>query len=288
MSELGSKKINLRPLWDALLNVYKVFSEICDGHGLQYCADCGTALGAVRHQGFIPWDDDMDIQMPRPDYEKFVEIAKKELPVGLAWLDHSTCSEYDNGFGKLIVTDREVVDHVSRESGLGLGQGIFVDVFPMDGYPDSVVARIWRAIQNYLVTFSVKYYSGWGKMVTLKSKLSFCIGALIRPFNYDIRNYRDQVEFYERRARKYVFGKTGMCVSIGCAQYYDDKPFPVSFIGETKRMPFDSVEMRVQENVDGYLKWIFGDYLKLPPISRRVGGHGNAEIVKWRLGPKLT
>ena len=64
MNELDSKKINLRPLWDALIDVYKVFSEICERHGLRYCADTGTALGAVRHHGFIPWDDDMDIQMP--------------------------------------------------------------------------------------------------------------------------------------------------------------------------------------------------------------------------------
>ena len=92
----------LRPLWDAMLEVYKAFAAICDKHGLRYCADCGTALGAVRHGGFIPWDDDMDIQMPRLDYEKFASLAQQELPMGYAWIDRFNCRDYDNGFGKVI------------------------------------------------------------------------------------------------------------------------------------------------------------------------------------------
>ena len=111
----------LRPLWDAILEVYKVFAAICDKHSLRYCADCGTALGAVRHGGFIPWDDDMDIQMPRPDYEKFASLAPKELPKGYAWIDRFNCPDYDNAFGKVIVTDKSKVDLIAKESGYKLG-----------------------------------------------------------------------------------------------------------------------------------------------------------------------
>ena len=155
MSE-NLNKTNLRPLWNALLEVYKVFAAICDKHGLRYCADTGTALGAVRHGGFIPWDDDMDIQMPRPDYDKFVEIAPKELPQGYAWLDRFNCPEYDHPFGKVIVTDQAVVDKIAQESGLSIGLGIFVDIFPLDGFPDTQIGVLHRRMQNVMMEIGLK------------------------------------------------------------------------------------------------------------------------------------
>ena len=77
----------LRPLWDALYEIYEEFAKICDKHGLRYYAFAGTLLGAIRHNGFIPWDDDLDVAMPRPDYEKFIQISKTELPRHLNFVD---------------------------------------------------------------------------------------------------------------------------------------------------------------------------------------------------------
>ena len=285
MSGTSEYSCNLRPLWDAILEVYRVVASLCDRHNLRYCADCGTALGAVRHGGFIPWDDDMDIQMPRPDYEKFVEIAKRELPEGYAWLDRFTCADYDNAFGKVIVTDSARVDKVAADSGLKLGEGIFIDIFPVDGYPNSWIVRVWRRFQNHLLGFRAKYNDGWNGCTTWKSKLAWLCGAVLLPVNYKIRNYREQVEFFEARAKKYVFGKTAMCVSIGCAHYADDKPYPFKLFGTPKKVKFDSVEMPVQEHVEEYLKWMFGDYMRLPPVERRKGSHGDTDVVTWRLGP---
>lgn len=284
MSRTERADPNLRPLWDVLLEIYRIFSAICDKHGLRYCADAGTALGAVRHQGFIPWDDDMDIQMPRPDYEKFIEIAKRELPEGYAWLDKDVCDSYDNGFGKVIVTDEAVVNRIAQESGLPLGQGVFIDVFPLDGYPDSRVGRARRKLQNTLIAFQSKVFLGWRRCVTLEAKIEFGIGLLLYPFNYRIRNYREQVEFYERRAKRYPFGSTKLCVSIGLAQYSDDKPYPYECFGKLKRVPFEDTEMQVQENVEGYLRAKFGDYLQLPPVECRRGGHSGTQMWPWRLG----
>ena len=285
MNDSKAKEVNLRPLWDALLDVFRVFADICERHGLRYCADTGTALGAVRHGGFIPWDDDMDIQMPRPDYDKFVEIAKRELPKGYAWLDRFTCPDYDKVFGKVIVTDKVRVDAVASNSGLRLGQGIFIDVFPLDGYPDSVMERIWRKIQNILIGFRSKFNDGLKGCPTWKSRVAWICGAVLLPINYKIRNYREQGQFYESRARKYEFGETKMCVSIGCAHYADDKPYPFELFGALRKIKFDSVEMPVQEHVEEYLKWMFGDYMQLPPVENRKGSHGNTDVVTWRLGP---
>lgn len=268
-----SAKYNLRPLWDAILEVYIVFANICERHSLRYCADCGTALGAVRHGGFIPWDDDMDIQMPRPDYERFVEIAPKELPPGYAWLDRFNSAEYDNPFGKVIVEDDAKVKAVAEAAGRLLDQGIFIDVFPLDGYPDSKIARMWRKVQNVLLCFNVDSHIGWCSCPTWKSKVGFVLGTVLRPFNYRIWKRRDVSDFYEKRAKKYPFGATEMCVSIGVARYDDDKPYPSRYFGTPKEVAFDCVDMPVQENVDGYLTCVFGDYMKLPPQEKRIPSH---------------
>ena len=279
-----NQKYNLRPLWDAILGVYKVFAEICDKHELRYCADCGTALGAVRHGGFIPWDDDMDIQMPRPDYEKFVEIAPKELPYGYAWLDRFNCLDYDNPFGKVIVTNKDVVERVARESGLSLGQGIFVDVFPLDGYPDSWIGVLCRWIQNIQIEMGLKM-SEQGNRQTLKSRVASALGHLICPRKYRVRSHCEQCDIYEKRAKKIPFGSTQKCVSIGLAHYSDDRPYPFKFFGTPHKIPFEDTMMPVQEDVNGYLTCVFGDFMKLPPEDKRIGTHGNTRMASWRFGP---
>ena len=281
MTKDSSVKPNLRPIWDAILEVYKVFAAICDRHGLRYCADCGTALGAVRHGGFIPWDDDMDIQMPRPDYERFVEIAKRELPEGYAWLDRFNCPEYDMPFGKVIVTDRDVVARVARESGLSIGQGIFVDVFPLDGFPDTWVGVLWRRFQNILMEMGLKMVENTG---TLKARIARILGIIGCPKTYRVGSQKELSDLYEKRAKAIPFGSTSMCVSIGVAHYYDDKPFPFRFFGTPRKITFENTMMPVQEDVKGYLTYIFGDYMKLPPEDKRVGTHGNTEMMPWRFG----
>lgn len=282
------RQYNLRPIWDATLEIYKVFACICDRHGLRYCADSGTALGAVRHGGFIPWDDDIDIQMPRPDYEKFVALAHEELPQGYEWVDMNNCEDYDAAYGKIVVTDETLVEDVAKRSGMTLGQGIFIDVFPLDGYPDSRLGILLRHWQNDFVRMLCTANGTWSNTSTIKSRLSWFVGRLIRPFlpkRLQIRNARERVVFYENRARQIPFGKTKLCVSVGLSNYYDDKPFPVEYFGTPKKVPFENYTMKIQENADGYLKCYFGDYMKLPPKDKRRPYHVSDKIVSWRLGP---
>ena len=274
MSDLRCSEYNLRPLWDELLKVYEIFSSICERHQLRYCADCGTALGAVRHKGFIPWDDDFDLQMPRPDYEKLVSIISQELPDGYRWLDRFNCACYEHGFGKVIVSDKEIVERVSHESGLSLCQGIFIDIFPLDGYPDSRFERTIRRLQSRAM-----------EIIPGVSKLLRASGLVRNPDAKRVAAQRVLTSFNERRARKYAFGSTEMCVSIGISRWFDDKPYPVKFFGMPRKVQFDRVKLPVQEDVDGYLRYLFGNYMQLPPVSRRRPGHGNGDVKPWRYGP---
>ena len=266
---------SLRPLWDAILAIYKEFAELCERHSLRYCADCGTAIGAVRHKGFIPWDDDFDIQMPRSDYEKFVEIAKSELPPGLAWVDRFNSPSYEHAFGKIVVADKNAVGRIERELGRPLTQGVFVDVFPLDGYPDSTVCRTFRKFQS-------RSWEIWPILAKLCSMLHLVKnGERIR-----VLSHRRLADLSERRAKKYPFGATKLCVSIGVSRWFDDKPYPTKFFGNPVKVPFDCSEVPVQEDVDGYLRTLYGDYLKLPPESCRHPAHNGGAPKLWRFGPE--
>ena len=267
-------KITLRPIWDAILGIYAEFAKLCNRHGLTYCADCGTALGAVRHKGFIPWDDDFDIQMPRPDYERFVKIAKVELPEGLSWLDRFNCATYEHAFGKVIITNRQIVERVAKESGLPLNQGIFIDVFPLDGYPDSKLSRGWRKIQG-------RMWEVWPIIAKIGTKMGmFGDGGMLRLWAH-----RKLSDLNEARAKRQQFGKTELCVSIGVSRWFDDKPYPFKYFGKPKYVPFDYTSIPVQENVEGYLTELFADYMKVPPLDKRHPAHNGGTPKPWRLGP---
>lgn len=264
----------LRPLWDAILEIYEVFVTICEKHGLRYCADCGTTLGAVRHGGFIPWDDDLDIEMPRPDYDKFVALAKTELPEGYAWLDRFNCPQYEHAFGKIIITDKEKVADVARKSKMLLGQGIFIDIFPMDGYPDSSLGRLWRKAQNRLL-----------ELIPMVGKVMRDLKLVKDASGQRIKIHRFLADVYERRARRYPFGATQMCVSIGVSRAFDDKPYAFRWFGCPKSVRFDNTTMRIQEDAAGYLSMVFGDYMKMPPIECRHPSHATGGMFSpWRFG----
>ena len=137
------KEYDLRPIWDELLTIYKVYAAICDKHHLRYYACGGTALGAVRHKGFIPWDDDIDIFMPRRDYTQLIELAKFELPEGYSWQSIEVDPKYRLPFGKV----------------WNSGKRTAIDILPLDGIPRNRIYLIfwlaWRSLWRHLPNFLI-------------------------------------------------------------------------------------------------------------------------------------
>ena len=121
-------------------NMLAVFVDICRELGLRYYLVCGSALGAVKYGGFIPWDDDIDVAMPRPDYERFLEKAPARLPEHLFLQNYRTDPEFPHIYSKLRHCGTTCIEENTRH--LAIHQGIFLDIFPLDGYPKGKLAQL--------------------------------------------------------------------------------------------------------------------------------------------------
>lgn len=134
----------LRPLQERMVPLLEAFDTMCRRHGLTYWIWAGTQLGAARHGGFIPWDDDMDVAMPREDYDRLVANASRWLPEPLQMVCAQTDSRYPFPFGKIQDTSTTLVERAH----MPYVGGIYMDVFPVDGVPSGRLAR-WRAFTQY-------------------------------------------------------------------------------------------------------------------------------------------
>ena len=143
---------DIKLLQSNILKILLAVDKVCQEHHLRYYAWAGTMLGAVRHKGFIPWDDDMDICMPRPDYDCFMSHAQEWLPAPYEAICAEINSSYPGAFGKVINANTTLIE---REHSGYLG-GIYIDIFPIDGVPSG------RLAQKIAVIKAVKEATGLG------------------------------------------------------------------------------------------------------------------------------
>ena len=166
-------KDSLRRLQLTQLEMLKDIKKVCDKHGIRYFLSSGTLLGAVRHKGFIPWDDDLDLDMFRSDYEKFLNIAQKELGKQYFVQDWDTDNCYGFPFAKVLKEGTMLQEAVTE--GTGVRDGIFIDIFPLDFCGDKL--KMKKEMRAYLF---------WTKILLMKSgyKIWKATGAKNRKWKY--------------------------------------------------------------------------------------------------------
>lgn len=282
--------ISLEPLKREMLLIYEAMRNICVRHKLRFYAAYGTALGAIRHGGFIPWDDDLDIEMPRSDYDTFLQYARLELPKGYELLSWRTTYGYTNLFAKIVISDMCHIEHIEEESGIKLGQGLFIDIFPVDGIPASKLARYWRIFRRAILK-AIEY----GLIPSKRSRASYrvkmlrFIGKGVRFLFPRIKSIPDVLTAQENIMREIPFDR-GRYVrqirSVSTEWRYrkDFSKHDASMYGQPKTVPFEGTDIFVPEKTDEYLKCEFGDYMKLPPEEDRHLCHVCDKIYPWRLG----
>ena len=144
---------DIETLHQHILQILLSVDRVCREHNIKYYCWAGTMLGAVRHKGFIPWDDDMDICMPRPDYDRFMLHAHEWLPAPLEALCIETSPTYPGGFGKIVDSSTTLIERAHSD----YLAGIYIDVFPIDGISKNKMAQR-MAVARYKALDKLLYF----------------------------------------------------------------------------------------------------------------------------------
>lgn len=244
-----------------MLRIMDEIDRLCQRNGLRYILDGGTLLGAVRHKGFIPWDDDMDILMPRDDYMRFIQLAKEQLPAGYTFQCIESTKYYPYNFGKVRAT--ETIFREQSTGHLPINHGIYVDIFPMDYVDTSKPRRL-----NYVLRWVSHYTMLRYQKLKILDKKRYRFAYLI-PLSIINKRITALME--------YRLKKQGDTVAKLCHQGPNKPPVSVSLFDDTLLAPFEDKMFRIPKAYDQYLTERFGDYMTPPPLDKR-DNHGPAEV----------
>lgn len=246
-------------LWFEEIKLVEVFINICKKHNLKYIAEGGTLLGAIRHNGFIPWDDDIDLAMPRDDYDKFITIAKDELPDGLFLQHYNTEKKYPNGHIQIRNSNTTFFIKTSyNDLRSGKNCGIFIDIFPLDNLPDDYSKRQKHAKKIKLIR-ALAFHKLYKETKGIKGIIYSCLANLYFLFN----GFEKSIGKMDKLGMKY-HNKTN---TIGYATFMptnEKNIFPSNIIDAIEYHQFNNIEIAIPKKYDEYLKTQFGNYMEIP------------------------
>ena len=247
-------------LQQKILEIFKSIEKICEDNNLSYYAVCGTCIGAVRHNGFIPWDDDLDIGMPYADYKKFYEIAKRELPSNLKVF--YTCDLKSNPFLFMKVHDINTTFIEKNEKAYPDDyKGIFVDIFPIYGVPSiENDKRLFLKKLEWTFKFNIIRRLTFDSMTSIKSKVAWIFVHLF-PVDFWAKKCESIIGTYHFDESEEV----GILTPVIPRKNIYDKSCFESYV----HFPFEDTIIRCPGKWDVYLSNCYGDYMKIPPASEQ-------------------
>lgn len=262
-------------LQNKLLEILKYFIAICEEHGLRYWLAYGTCLGAVRHQGFIPWDDDLDVQMPREDYEKLWDILKEnQSDTKYKLCRTSYKANYHHRVMQIVDMDTTFINR--RSANEDIEHGVYIDIIPMDGLPKGKIARLtqkFNAILFSIYNIQTKPEYNGGK---LRGVLSFGTFLLLSMVKKKENRYKIWKKC-EANMIKYKFNNSSEVISLACLFKELYRPYKIEWFAERKVM-FEDIKVNIPSNAEKYLEQLYGDYMKMPPESERTVKHDTVFI----------
>lgn len=262
----------LNELQKSLLEMFTWFHAFCERHGLRYYMIGGTALGAVRHKGFIPWDDDVDVGMPRTDYGKLEQLLREEPDERyILETPRTEAQDYFYPFSKLYDTRTTLIENTR----LKIKRGIYLDIFPLDGIGNSEEEskRNYKPIHwkfNLLLTRVTGIRQG-------RSKLKNAAVQIARLVPEAVLNNKRLLLSLERDCGKYDFDKCAWVGNLVGAWRFREL-MPGAYFGEPTRYEFEGQMMYGPQMADAYLTRVYGDWRKLPPVEKRVSHHDFIEF----------
>lgn len=260
------------------LEILKEFIRVCDALNLRYYLVEGTMLGAQRHQGFIPWDDDIDVGMPRKDYEIFQREAPKLLNPRYFMSNHRNNEKHY--WMTIILFDKQNKVILSNATEK-IESHVWIDVIPLEGMPDGAFRQKLHFYHYYYyrVLYNISHFSkivNVNKPRPLPEKMVIKLLSIINPEKHI--NSVKVCDKLHKVLSKYDFDKSKYVMQI-ISEYKMKELMPREWFGNGKDYVFEGISAVGVSDSDKYLTKLYGDYLRLPPVEKRVGKH-NAEIIR--------
>ena len=262
------KQRNLKACQSIQLEILKTVTAICDKHNFTYWLDGGTLLGAIRHGGFIPWDDDIDIIMPMADYKKFLEIAQREFPDNLFLQTPENEPTMPFLFSKVRRTDSLYVEF-SDDFTQPYNKGIYIDIFPFDDYPTRILPLTRKVADYWAKSTGILRYKkplGW------RSCAEFLFFSITK--------------FAMSMLWKLILAMGGKGEYIGCYPVNTNRHgymHRIKTVYPLKEILFEGVPFACPNDTDAYLKEYYNDYMQIPSEEDRMihASFFTSKEMKW-------
>jgi len=265
------QELSLSEIKERSLLVLKFVDKVCKDRGITYYLAAGTLLGAVRHKGFIPWDDDIDIMMPRSDYERLI----REFPVNddFEFMTLHNCQHFPFAFGKIIDLKTLKKEPLRKKYQ---NQGVEIDVFPIDNYPDDLKeAEEWcntiKKTQDKMLRICAPYAMGRNLFRTIVKNIIVALVHLLDDIKI-VSAHRLVIQL-DKLSQKYNSQVTHYCGIAAIAAYGVKKRNRNDVFSGKAFLEFEGNNYPVPIGYDEYLTDYYGDYMKLPPVEKRQTHH---------------
>ena len=259
-----SGKLNtLREIEKSML---REIDRICRKHDIKYFISYGTMLGAVRHGGFIPWDDDVDVEMLRTEFEKFREIAPKELNERFSYESHRNCNGYHYFYDRITAKDTYFSSKYSDD--YEMHKGISIDIFVADNVPANPKAayRFWKHLMRKRMVMNVRWKN------TARHGKAYLLSKLLLPI-LRLKSMDSYSRSYEKAVRKYEHRDTGWVMPASSDHKYRGT-FPIETFSEVIPYRFEDVDTFIPVGYEDFLKaWYTDKYMEMLPLREQIPFH---------------
>jgi lipopolysaccharide cholinephosphotransferase len=259
-------KENVDDMNNIQLEILKEFLYVCNSLNLSYYMVHGSLLGAVRFENFFPFDDDIDIAMPRKDYDRFISMGQDYLPNHLFIQSYKSEKQYPFPFAKIRNSNTSFVQTDMRK--LDINEGIYIDIFPIDNYPTSRIKQCLLSLLEliYRIRISLKIYYP-NKQPLWKEIIRIC--SVIACPSWDVA-VRKRANLYTR------IPQSGNVITIGGK--VSEKGIPKNWLGEGELLPFAGIKVRCPKHFKEYLSVIYGNFETYNPAEKYMNHDGTVTV----------
>lgn len=260
--------LNLEEIHDVLVDMLKLVDYICKCENIQYFLSGGTLLGAVRHKGFIPWDDDADLMMLRTDFERFLEVAPKYMNKRYSVAHCRTTEDYVMPWIRIwdLYTDVKP----SKNVKMGGMKHLFIDIFPIDALPtnNTLSNLFFKGVRAYDIMYRCARRSGY---FYKDERLQWLKRILMKVAA--IRSPRSWSNGLDRFARSGNLRKAKYAGVVAVTHYGTKERMPIEVFRGTVPVTFEGASYPAPIGWETYLRGLYGDYMQLPPEEKRISDH---------------